>query len=215
VPITTEPSPHPPPAGVAKLRFRGNYNGASWENVMWCEVSGTPVFADILTLALDSYGAFQTNLLPLSAGNNHLNECIATYYDGVGTIEASETATHDGSESSANWTAAAAMVLSWKVISSYRGGKPRTYLAGHPLDAVDTTRTWTDSHVAAAVTHANAFLTAMNGITTPNISAVALGCVHFFSHGLAKSPPTFDPYIGVGAQKRICSQRRRLGAEIF
>jgi hypothetical protein len=38
--------------------------------------------------------------------------------------------------------------------------------------------------------------------------------VHFFSGGAALAPPTFDPYIGVGVQKRYCSQRRRLGAEI-
>jgi hypothetical protein len=214
VPITTEPSPHRPPAGIVRLKISGTFETTSWMNGFWLLTTGTPAPGDLSDLATDCYGAYQTTLLTQMDEDSIQRRSDVEYFTSGGSIKASSLANHAGSVSGDNLPSSAAVVLSWVIESTYRGGKPRTYLGGQRHNDVDSNHTWSDAHVAACTTQAVAFLDAINSLAPGDITSVTLGTVHFFSGGLALDPPTFDPFLGAGAQKRICSQRRRLGPEL-
>jgi hypothetical protein len=62
-------------------------------------------------------------------------------------------------------------------------------------------------------TAGNAVIASVNAITTGGITGTTLGVWHLFSGGVALNPPSFEAYSSATAQKRICTQRRRLGDE--
>lgn len=214
MPITTEPSPNTPPAGVAHARIKGTYGDTTWATGFWLLVAGDLVFSDVTDLATDMAGAFETTLLTRLDNDCVMTECDVEYWTGVGNMLSSVFFSHAGGQSGGGFGAGTAAVLSWALAGSYRGGKPRNYLPGIPIAAAATQRLYTDAFVSALQTQAAAFQAAVNGISSTNIDSVSLGVVHFFSGGVALDPPTFDPFLGVGVQKRYCSQRRRLGAEL-
>jgi hypothetical protein len=214
MPITSEPPPHTPPAGVAHARIKGTYGDTAWATGFWLLVGGTPLFADITALATDMFGIFETTLLTQLDNDVVETECDVEYWTGTGNMISEVFGAHNGGVVGGGFGASTAAVISWAITDSYRGGKPRNYLPGVPIGAAGTQRLFTDAFVSSLRTQAAAFLADVNAITTTHISSVALGVVHFFRGGVALSPPTFDPYIGASVQKRYCSQRRRLGAEI-
>jgi hypothetical protein len=214
VPITSEPSPNPPPAGIAHARIKGTYGDTTWATGFWLLVGGDLVFSDVTDLATDMFGIFETTLLTQLDNDCVETECDVEYWDGTGTMLSSVFGSHAGGVSGGGFGASTAAVLSWAIAPTYRGGKPRNYLPGIPIGAASSQRLFTDVFVSSLQAAAGDFLDAVNGITSTNIDSVSLGVVHFFSGGVALAPPTFDPYLGVGVQKRYCSQRRRLGAEI-
>lgn len=214
MPITSEPPPNTPPAGVAHARVKGTYGDTSWATGFWLLVGGDLVFSDVTTLATDIFGIFETTLLTRLDNDVVESECEVEYWTGVGNMISSVFGSHAGGQSGGGFGASTSAVLSWALAGSYRGGKPRNYLPGIPIAAAGSQRLFTDAFVSALQTQAVAFLNDVNAITSTNIDSVSLGVVHFFSGGVALAPPVFDPYLGVGVQKRYCSQRRRLGAEI-
>jgi hypothetical protein len=212
MPSGTRPAP---PVGVAKCTIRGNYTSANWENVFWCAITGSLTYSNINTFATDFYGAFQTNLLPQMDASAFMTECLVTYYDGAGNPEGSISASHAGGASGGGITAAAATVLSWKIPASWRGGKPRTYLAAPPASSLSDQRLFSDGYVASMLTSADNFLTTVNGITLSGVTAVRLGTVSFQHANAWRTPPVMFEYDAVAIQQRVCTQRRRLGREAF
>jgi hypothetical protein len=137
------------------------------------------------------------------------------YYSGAGDEQVSVTADHTGAESGGGLTANAAAVISWGILSSYRGGKPRTYIPGIGANALASARALSATFVASASAAAASFIDDVNALATGGITSVSLGTLHFFAAGVALAPPTFDPFVSARCQPRVCSQRRRLGAEVF
>jgi hypothetical protein len=213
--MPVEPAPHPPPAGVARLAFKGNFGTASWLNGYWLAVTGTPGPGDLSNIAGSCYAQFQTHFLGNLHSDVHLKECTVRYYDGVGSSQASVFADHNGGGASTKEAANVAMVISWQPLSSHKGGKPRSYLVGPNPDGIADHTTFTDVYVTGMSNAAADFLSGINGLSHGGISAIALGFLSFFNNYTARNPPVFNAYLGAQAQKRICTQRRRLGREIF
>lgn len=204
-----------PPDGTAKVTYRGTSMSTNWENVMWCGITGSLSFSTIPTFATDMYGIFQTTLLEQMSVDAILQECLVTYYDGAGNPQGSISAAHAGSNATAALTAQVSTVLSWKIPASWRGGKPRTYVAGGAGGNIATTSTWSDGYVASMLTSAASFLAGVNAVTLTGVTQVRLGTVSFQHAGAWRTPPVLFEYVGVGVQQRICTQRRRLGKELF
>jgi hypothetical protein len=215
-PIRTEPPPNPPPVGVARIRLLGLVGGTPAGIGFWANIGGIPTLDDLVDLATDFYGAFQTLILNHLSSSASIEECLVRYFDGEGNPQVSISAHHVGGQEDEAPPINVACVLSWKIASTYRGGKPRTYLFGISEDAVSSNRrTFNAGDMTSMTEGAGAFLDAVNAITTTNITLVNLGTVHFFSAGAALAPPLFESYTGVIAQQRVCTQRRRLGREVF
>jgi hypothetical protein len=182
---------------------------------MWLNVTGTPTGDDLVALATALFEAWDAGPLVYQSGLCHLVECRVQYWNGSSYDAASYFNDEAGSQETTLSPASAAAVLSWQISSSYRGGKPRNYVPFIALAQIATERVFSDAFVGAMTVAQAGLLTAISAITTTNISAVVPGTVHFFRAGVALAPPTFDPYLSGDCQKRICSQRRRLGREIF
>lgn len=185
---------------------------------MWVNITGTLTFATVADLATDMYAQYQTHLLPLLDQSSDLQECIVTYYDGAGNPQGSSTATHAGAQTGIVLAANCSTLLSWKIPATWKGGKPRTYLPTQNESNMASIYAWTDAWVGTVETAAAAFLAGVNGITLSGVTRVALGVVSFETKVAGvrvwRTPPVFFEYVAVGVQKRICTQRRRLGALI-
>lgn len=214
MPITSEPTPNRPPAGIVHAIVKGNCGDSTWANGFWLLTTGVPGGTDLADLATDIYGAYETRFLPNFSDDCHMTECTVEYFTSDGSIPAAAFADHAGANSHFTSSASVAAVISWGIEPVYRGGKPRTYLPSVPQDKRATARTLQDDFVSSLTTGAAGFLGDVNGLAPGSIETVTLGVVHFFSAGVALDPPTFDPFVSASCQKRICSQRRRLGPEI-
>ena len=215
MPITSEPAPNDPPAGTARIIWHFTNGSALATCGMWALLTGVPDGSDLADLATDLYGVWETNLLGLQHAGVNLVECEVRYWDGTSWISASAFAVHAGGVSGHAITAQAAMLISWGILASYRGGKPRTYIIGVTEVDLQDQRLLTDAKVAALAAAGASFLSDANALTTTNVTSVSIGTVHFFRAGAALAPPTFDPFMTASAQKRVCTQRRRLGSEVF
>ena len=213
MPITSEPPANAPPVGSAKAIWSFTFAGASWSTGMWLLLTGTPAPGDLSDLATDLYGTFQTTILPNLSSSCILEECTVHYFPEGEELTATSVASHAGSDEAEILGINSAAVLSWIISTRYRGGKPRNYLGGLSQASLDSSRSISDGLVSALTSDAADWLTAVNGLAPGSITTVSAGTVHFFSGGVALDPSTFDPYIGVSAQKRLCSQRRRTGRE--
>ena|ERR1035437_3871554 len=212
MPTGTRPAP---PTGVCQVVYKGKLNNSPWVNVFWVSITGALTYATIATFATDMYGAFQTNLLPQMSTGSSLLECVCTYYDGAGNPQGSASASHNGAVAGNISPASTAAVLSWKIPASWRGGKPRTYLGGIADGSLGDERFLTTAFSAALLTAAAAFRTTVNAITLTGVTRVGLGSVSFVHAKAWRSPPVMFEFVAVGVQQRICTQRRRLGREIF
>jgi hypothetical protein len=105
--------------------------------------------------------------------------------------------------------ASIAMMLLWEIESLYRGGKPRTSVSGLSEADMDSPPFWDSGIVTSWQTAAEAFLAAVNALTSGDISAVSLGTVRFFEDYTALAPPVFWPYTGVRTRPWCAHQRRR------
>lgn len=122
-----------------------------------------------------------------------------------------------GAVAAAPFPPGVAVAVSWQIAPAYRGGKPRTYLPGIPVNAVLTTASsqLSTTYANGLASFAHNFLTTMNSTTVPGSgsSHITMGAVSYY-HGHAVRPtPIFNPFIGTHVHERIDSQRRRNGKE--
>ncbi len=182
---------------------------------MWVKVttSGPRVQADLdsLTVALAAKWAARLGTLPGSQYAGNL--CSTEWQTGVATTLQSAASTVDVPSANSGINDAAACVLFvWITGERYRGGHPRTYLAG-PQDTHVTNGSFIDtSYGSSCQITAAAFLTDVNALTFGAIASVSLGTVHFVGGGAYLATPTFAPYHSVKVNSRIATQRRRIRA---
>lgn len=108
-----------------------------------------------------------------------------------------------------------AVCISWEVGTTYKGGKPRTYVAGIPMTATSTEGSSTISS-AYATAMAQGGLQLMNGIdglTVDSLTGFVLGLLSYRTGHTVRPTPLFHPFVGVRVHERLDSQRRRSGKE--
>jgi hypothetical protein len=208
VPLGTRPDP---PVGTAKVVILGNDSGQTVENVFWLDCAGTGTYATAGLIAQGVKTAWDTYIMAQCASHYTATECIVTHYDGAFNPQGSYSSTTPGLIVSDGEPASTACVLSWKIPATWRGGRPRTYVAGVPKAALLTTRQYTSSYTASMLSAGAAFRTAVNAIVHAPVTGVELGTVSFVHANAWRTPPLFFSYAAVGVQSRICTQRRRLG----
>lgn len=200
-----------------RTAISGTFFGAPWATIWWTQhVAATaPAQADV-----DNVTAAIAASMNLRFKNHQSVDCAyllvkSTYFVPGGTIlnSIAPLVTTGTSTSGSNLPANAAMGVSWISGVYWRGGKPRTYLAGYRSADVNGTTQWTSGAVAATVGNAGLFLADINALTHGAITGTALGFVSFRSGNADRPTPLFFPYLGARVHTRIDSQRRRLGKE--
>lgn len=200
--------------GVAKLTVVQNLAGVSVYNVLHA-VGGNGAgytVSELNTLASGLRTAWVTNVIPLQSGSVTLTDVIADDLSndlgGRGLATGSNTGTASGTTLPAN----CATCWSWKITNRYRGGHPRTYIAGLTTTGITNANTLTTTHQTAHATAAAAVRTAVNAIATTGGTWI-LGCVSYYKDNALRPDPIFRAYTGVSVDSRIDSQRRRLGRD--
>jgi hypothetical protein len=213
MPITTEPAPNPLPDGAGRVRYDGNFDGSPWSTGHGFTFTGTPDPGDLNDLANAFYTAWEDSLLDWTSEANVLTSATVICTVGSSIEEGVHIASEAGTASDSELPVNIAAVISWKLAAHYRGGKPRNYLPGVTVGAQISNRAWKDEFVSTLTGLAQDYLAAANVITAGSVAVDAIGCWHLFRAGVALDPPEFGAYTDVAAQKRICTQRRRLGSE--
>jgi hypothetical protein len=207
-----------PPAGSLRMAVSGVMPGGSaWANVFWTTtIVGTPTTTQMNTVAQDLLALWVTNFQSRLADDVTITLGKATYYGASGYVITGEHAISSvgtyGSNSQVPDQAAA--VLSWLVSTTWRGGKPRTYLPAVPNHAVLVDMAHLSSTVVSGLEgDGAAFLAAINGYNTSPFTTMVLGCLRFFSAGAPLGTPIFLPFTGCTVHSRVATIRRRLGRE--
>lgn len=105
------------------------------------------------------------------------------------------------------------VVIGWEILARYRGGHPRWYQPGAPVNVVDNSggRLLLGSALTAWQTAWAAFLEDVNTSDLPGGGALSLGTIAYFRHNAPLVPPVFYPYQSADVRPRLGTQRRRLG----
>lgn len=204
------------PDNTCRVAVSGDISGAAnWANIFWFLLTTTavPTQANLDTWLAAIRVAYGNNIMPLAGSSVTARLFHATFFSpGGGTVLSDNTNTLTGTGGTDSSTpASASVVLSWRIPSYYRGGKPRTYVPGLAASQLTDPNTIASTFVTTAKTNAEGFRTACNAASAGNITGTSMGTVHFRRGNVELSPPTFEAYSGSTVHSRIGSQRSRLG----
>lgn len=213
----TDPKP-PVPAHIMRFAISGVSIAAPWTNVFWARngKQSQPTPTQFQDVTQDVFNAFYNSLAHQSALQNKLQTCVGLYYMPNGDVIGSEVAgTQTGNQGDDCLPANVALCISWHVQQRYRGGHPRTYLAGQPGEKKADNTSWIAAYCSATQDFANQFHSTVNSINHGEIADVHLGTLSTQLRKQWRDPPIFRDYT-LGAahvDTRIDSQRRRLGRD--
>ena len=205
-----EPAPEAPLDGTARLRFTGTLDADSWGVGYWVKFTGTEDLGDLTLMAGGMYDAWSDAFMSHLSSSVTLVKAHLIYYNGTTNPEAEYVSGDVGAVGGAFLPANVSAVISWQIASTYRGGKPRSYLCGIPAAAQENANLVSDAYVADYTADAISFASELRALSYGSLTAVDIGCQHFFRHNAAITP-YFDSFSAAQCQKRICTQRRRLG----
>lgn len=211
------PSGHRPPIppGVARVALSGTVQGHAWTNVFYCNLGGTGITStDLSTLATDIGNAWNTNVATQVTSDVVLTQVAIVYVPSVGNeVNATVTMSHAGSAASTIIdNASGCFVVNMHISAYYRGGHPRLYMPGPRLADVSAGSIVNSSTATNVASAWNNVRTAINAVTTANISSCQMGTLSFQTANTWRNPPIFRPYTGVSVRGIIGTQRRRLTA---
>lgn len=207
-----------PANNSARCAFEGiTAKSVPWANIFWlgAGATGTPTVAQLNTAAQDAYGAFATHLWALQGKDATLQRCVVNWYGNQPTQVVGDYL-HDTAGGSDNDTEVDSLsaCLSWTIDQTWRGGKPRTYMAALPTEAFGDSNTLDSDYITALESGAAAFLTAMNALAPTPLLEMSPGCMSFFSGNAPRAQGVLFTYSAVTVHPRIDSMRRRLGREV-
>jgi hypothetical protein len=101
-------------------------------------------------------------------------------------------------------------VVSWLILTSHRGGRPRTYFPGVPVAATTGQALLTGAYAAAMASAGAGFIGDVSGLSETSIPDSILGCVHFQLDDAWLDPTTFSAFLGAHVRPYIRTQRRRI-----
>lgn len=208
--------PRPPiPPTYARVAISGTTQTKPFTWVFYLSLTGSSITTtDLNTLAGDLLTAWNGNIAGQVTTDTVVTSCVVVYVPSVGNeLVGSATASYSGSHASATVAdASACFVVNWHINAYYRGGHPRTYHPGVAAADVSNGSTIASSRLTTLVTAFTNYLSAVNALTTTNITAVVMGCMSFQTGNNWRTTPLFRPFKSVTARSFIGSQRRRITA---
>jgi len=211
----------PAPLGI-RVIFKGTYQGSNWANIMYVQYStGTPTVADLNTLAASIGSNYRTNVMVNSVVTCHLTSVTLVDINTDSGNAGVDLTDRTGPVALTGMPVQVCQVLSWKIARRYRGGHPRSYIAGISDSQRADFRTWSVASKNALAAGGLAFITAVNALSSASTGQLTLGTYSYY-HGvdpvthkpILRTTPLFQKYIGTGVDGRIDTQRRRLGKPV-
>lgn len=212
--------PLPDADHIIQAKSSGTHNGYLWVNIQYLQYTGALcTVADLQAVGNAVGNAWNTNFAPLCHANVTMNQVDLLDLSNRGAATATVTAlAHPGTRAGTDVSNSVALVVTWKINHRYRGGHPRTYLPAGVTADITSGRLWAGAFQTTATTNANAYLTAINAISTGGKTFKMVG-MNFYSHDPSTHAPVYVippvPYtIGSAVvHGRVDTQRRRLGKE--
>lgn len=206
-----------PAVNTVRVAFEGlTAKSVPWANVFWTatSISGSASGADLAIVASNLHALFNTHLWTLQGNDATLERTVCNFYSAEpDQLVADSLSSHAGGSDNPTEVDSLAAVISWQFPQTWRGGKPRTYMAALPTEAFEDSNTLADDYVTALIAGANAFRLGINGCAHGSFEDLALGVQSFFSGNAPRAEGVFYGYTGETVHPRIDSMRRRLGRE--
>ena len=204
----------PPALGIAKITIKQTLAGVNVYNVLHAYMNNNASVpqSELDSLASTVRSAWVTNVLPLQSSALSLSDVQVVDLStdvGLGSVASGNNV---GALASQAASANACVCWSWKIANRYRGGHPRTYIAGLVTSNTSNANTLTATHRTAHATAAAAIRTAINGVSANGGTALMCAVSYYKDKALRPAGIAYV-FTGVSVDDRIDSQRRRLGRD--
>lgn len=201
-----------------RVAASGTFGASKWANVFWLTSTHTTAIdsTTMNTLCGDIHDLIGGNYVQQMHVDSVLQDVKATYFPtGSPLVVAGEhTGSVPGGVTEGDPASASiAACISWQSGVYWRGGKPRTYVGGLPLSALQDETQLNGTFITTLLTNADNFISGMNALASGNFNSITFGLVSFLTGGTARVPPVFFPITGDAVHSRIDTQRRRLGKQ--
>jgi len=210
-----EGPPPPMPQNIGRIAVLGNNGGAPWANIFHTRLfPQTDVTFDVWRAAVVSFGQAFVEHWPSVMHDACQIERVEgrLQLPGEAQFFAESSVQAAGVHPGDSLTAQVAAVISWQMIApAWKGGQPRTYIAGIPDQAASTPTHWAGSYLIALESAADGFLAAVNDFTHAGVDALELGVLRRVDDKEWLPVPIFHPFVGASIDSRVDTQRRRLG----
>lgn len=193
--------------------MHGTVSTHAFANVFWLRLThANPVTVnDLETILNGIIDSFATQFMAQTTSNVIYNELKATFIKAAGeSLEYTHTETKTGTDANVLNDSSACVVINWATGEYYRGGHPRTYLPGPQANHITNASNLDAAQQANRAAAAQAWLNAVNALTSTNVTQVEMGTVRFESALAWLSPPRFVAYQSASCRAVLGSQRRRL-----
>jgi hypothetical protein len=200
--------------GVAKVIVKQTLAGVNAYNVLHVDGgAGTGwTSTELNALASAVRSAYVTNFIPLQTSQLTLNEVTAIDLASDTGPSGVATGTTFGAVGTQALGGNTAVGITWAIARRYRGGHPRTYIAGPVGTQTSNANSLTTTAQTSYANAAAALRTAINAVTTSAGSA-KFCCVHYYRNGAILATPLVSQITGSSVDLRLDSQRRRLGRD--
>ncbi len=203
------------PDNSVRVAISGTSSSVNWANVFHCQLatSGSIAQADLDTWTTAFQLAFKTRFAPYNATSVlYASARTVLYAPGGGELSSLLNMTGTGSGGTVVQDQSASLVVSWLTSVYWRGGKPRSYLAGAPATMIGASGTQiTTATQTALQLAAQNFRNDINALTAASITGTTFGFCSFQSGNVERPTSLFFPITGARVHLRLGTQRRRLG----
>jgi hypothetical protein len=197
---------------VFRVSINGTIGGVAYANVIHCHYqTGTAVQTDAQAVADGVRNAFKNNILTQLAPSFILGSTVAQDLTSQTSPVAIAAGSDVGGAAGTPYPNNIAMCVSLKTFRRYKGGKGRMYLGGMLAGNQADPAHWAGAFITTMTTKFGLFYTAVNAITSTNISSNHMAIVHYVQNKVHLSSPLVDDVQSYSIDSRIDTQRRRLG----
>jgi hypothetical protein len=218
--------PRPPVPGCVRINLFWSASGGTFHahNILYAQFNPAgpaDVPADLQTFADDIFSLLSTGAHPLTGAISNDWFLVNVFVESITGLSAAQaTSTHaavGGSLGGNTLPPQCAAVISWGLGRRYRGGKPRTYVAGisETAQVSNLSSQMSATYAAILLAAAEQLRTGISALTIDGAQPL-LGTVSYFlgvnptTHKpIPRTTPVFEAYVATHIHERLASQRRR------
>jgi hypothetical protein len=207
--------PQPNVPQVVKVEVMQFMAGSPVVNLLHFQYAGgPPTVANLNTFSGTVSAAWLAHAMTDLSDQLLLTEVISTDLTSPTSARGTFTGGGNGGASDEALSLNTAVVISHNISRRYRGGHPRTYLAGPVASDLLNARQWTAVNLAAWQTDWDAFVAAVTAAPIPGTTLIEYVNVSYRTGNAARVAPAVDFILSSTVKDRPGSQRRRMGAPI-